>query len=193
MRQYATVALMSCVLSAGERPTNAQSNSGFELARTSFTSVREYVATEAIPTHLSAPPNVVIPDMYRPLLNTILRHSPTFRRQCLRIAAESGLTVYITIEPLNVTSDVRAITRVTREQNGRRVARVVIGPMNDTVELIAHELEHVIEQLDGVDLESLAGRARTGVYKQNGLPGSFETVRARDIGRKVTAEILRSS
>jgi hypothetical protein len=184
---------MSAVLATDQRPTIAQSISGSELVRTSFTSVREYVATDAIPAQLTAPPNVFLPDMYRPVLNTMLRHSPTFRRQSQRIAGEPGLTVSISVEPLREQSSIRAVTRLTREPNGRFSADIVIGARNNLVELIAHEFEHVIEQLDEVDLPALAMRPRTGVYERRDLLGSFETVRAKHVGRKVFAEFWRAS
>jgi hypothetical protein len=58
-------------------------------------------------------------------------------------------------------------------------------------ELIGHELEHVIEQLDGVDLAGTARRAPTTVW----LSGrdSFETVRAIQTGQLVAGEFARTS
>jgi hypothetical protein len=192
MRRYTIVALTLCLWSAANRPAIAQSSSAFELARISFTSVREYVASEAIATQLSVPANVVIADMYRSLLTRMLQHSPTFRRQSQRIAAEPGLVVHITVEPLRMQSSVRAVTRMTRQPNGSLSAFIVIDLETNVVELIAHEFEHVIEQLDGVDLAALAARSRTGVRQDIGLRGSFETVRAKHVGRKVYAEFWRA-
>ena len=55
----------------------------------------------------------------------------------------------------------------------------------DPVELIAHELEHVIEQLDGVDLEV---HVRTGMaWKRE--DGAFETRRATEVGKRVAREV----
>jgi hypothetical protein len=82
---------------------------------------------------------------------------------------------------------------MTRLPNGRLSAHIVISPHTNVVELIAHEFEHVIEQLDDVDLAALAARPRTGVHEDAGLPGSYETVRAKHVGRKVLAELWRSS
>jgi hypothetical protein len=54
---------------------------------------------------------------------------------------------------------------------------------DDPIELIAHELEHVIEQLDGIDLDA---QARTGtVWKRE--DGAFETRRGPEIGKRVAA------
>jgi hypothetical protein len=58
-------------------------------------------------------------------------------------------------------------------------------------ELISHELEHVIEQLDGVDLAGIARRAPATVW----LSGrdSFETLRAIRTGQLVAAEFTKTS
>jgi len=169
------------------RPAIAQSNSGFELARTSVTSVREYVAAESIPTQLSPPPNVVASEAYRHLLDVMLRGSPTFRRQCLRIGSEPLLTVYINLAPPSWPTGVRAVTRFRRQPDGRLSAHIAIGAPNDAVELLAHEFEHIIEQVDGVDLAALAARPRTGVRRQ--MPDAFETARATRVGLRVTGEL----
>jgi hypothetical protein len=57
-------------------------------------------------------------------------------------------------------------------------------------ELIAHELEHVIEQLDGIDLHALASRPATGVHVC--ADGAFETTRAVKVGRAVAGEVRRA-
>ncbi len=191
MQRSASVTLALCALILQPRPTLAQSSPGFELARTSFTSVHEYVAAEAIPRQLSPPPNLVISDAYRQLVESMLRDSPTFRRQCVRIAGEPLLTVYVNIQPPPWPSGIRAATHVSRQPNGRLSAHIAIAPLNDVIELLAHEFEHVIEHLDGVDLAALAALPRTGVHQQDEMHAAFETVRATYIGRKVTAELGR--
>ena len=60
------------------------------------------------------------------------------------------------------------------------------------VELIAHELEHVLEQLDGVNLPQLA--QSPGVSANRHERGrSFETARAKQIGLDVAAEFNAGS
>ena len=57
-------------------------------------------------------------------------------------------------------------------------------------ELIGHELEHIIEQLDGVDLSRVAlGSARGSGVRVAG--GKFETERAHRVGMTVREEYLR--
>ena len=119
----------------------------------------------------------------------MLRGSPTFRRQCLRIAAETSLTVQLRMNPHALRSDARATTRMTRNALGDLVAIVEIAPLRDTQELIAHEFEHIIEQLDGIDLAAHAARSRTGVSEIGSAGGLFETVRAQRMGLKVVSEL----
>lgn len=132
------------------------------------------------------PSNIRIAAIYRGDIDTMLRRSPTFRAQCARIAAADNLRVEI--QPSLLPSVQSAITRVTREPGGRLDAEVEIGPLGDAVMLIAHEFEHIIEQLDGVDLWALAARAGTGV-RSDPMSGHFETERATVIGRRVAREV----
>ncbi len=52
-------------------------------------------------------------------------------------------------------------------------------------ELVAHEIEHILEQLDGVDLKTQAGSG--AVWKSD--DGAFETRRAIEAGKRVAREI----
>ena len=127
--------------------------------------VREYVRAEPSPaSSITLPQNLRVPPMYQPYVESMLRWSPTFRRQCLRLAQAPWLTVVL--EPLPA-----------------------IGSLDDQVELIAHELEHVIEQLDGVDLRARATLPETGVRSLK--DAGFETVRAVRAGRAASEEVRR--
>ena len=57
------------------------------LARSSSTAVRFYDATLASSSLDRVPPNLVVTSLYAPVIAQLLRDSPTFRRQCARIAA----------------------------------------------------------------------------------------------------------
>ena len=192
LRRCAAAVLVSCMVLLHESPTNAQSNSATERARVSFTSVHQYVAAEAIPRQLATPQNLVVAAMYRPLVESMLRQSPTFRRQCVRIAAAApSLTVHLAITKPSPGYDVRATTHMTRDANGRLSAAIQIAPLHDVEELIAHEFEHIIEQLDGVDLAAHAAQRHTGVFATGHRRDIFETMRARRAGRKVVSELWR--
>jgi hypothetical protein len=188
------VAAASYVVILVTTPAFAQSSATeFGRGLTSLTSVREYVATEAVPRQLSLPANLTVSPMYRPLLEDMLRQSATFRRQCLRIAGEPQVTIQLKIATLPWRSDVRAQTEITRQPGGRLDAFIQIFPLHDNVELIAHEIEHVIEQLDEVDLASRARLPDTGVRSLSDDRHVFETTRALRVGQKVTGEVLALS
>jgi hypothetical protein len=120
------------------------------------------------------------------------RRSPTFRRQCARIAHASDLVVQLEWRPAPATSiDVRAETRITRK-GGRVTAIVRLRSVDDPVELIAHEIEHIIEQLDGVDLHARAAVTDSGVRLRGGKQPMFETTRATRVGLAVAAEMRQA-
>jgi hypothetical protein len=114
---------------------------------------------------------------------SMLRRSDTFRRQCERIAATRVLRVRFELTPFRSQID-RASTVVRRYEAGGIRADVTIRFAGNYVELIAHELEHVLEQVEGVDLwtERSAGRA------QLIDTGAFETRRATAAGLQVWTE-----
>ena len=189
MRRIAVVTLATCAWLLHGSPTFAQTGSGFEITRTSLTSVHYYVASEAIPRQIEVPANLNVPPMYRPLVDSMLRGSQTFRRQCIRIAAAPMLTVRLAITQWFARSDVRATTVLRRSASGHLTATIEISAQQDVEELIAHELEHVIEQLDGVDLQARARKPNSGVSVMSGRTEMFETVRAQRAGLKVVSEL----
>ncbi len=63
-----------------------------------------------------------------------------------------------------------------------------LSPFGDHVELIAHEFEHIIEQLEGVKLRRLANDPSAGVHD---LRYAYETERAYKVGRQVARECRR--
>jgi hypothetical protein len=191
MRRVTAVTLVvsACVLRP--HPAQAQSYSDFEQPRVSVRSVQHYVASEAIPRQLAAPANLIVSPMFRPLVELMLRESPTFRRQCLRISGAPNLTVRLYIHGMPLRSDVRATTTLTRHEHGRVSALIDIAVRHDVEELIAHEFEHIIEQLDGIDLASRAARPHTGVTSLDPEENVYETTRAKRVGLKVVSELRR--
>src|SRR5262245_43031138 len=75
----------------------AQSNSSYRattaLDRTAVSALREYVVTSPRDAWPEAVPPNLDPGIYRPNVEEMLRRSPTFRRQCWRIATASELVV----------------------------------------------------------------------------------------------------
>jgi hypothetical protein len=196
-RSVARLAVALCVLAAAVIPGFAQTHSGDNvgaLQRTSASAARQYTPAvwPAAGSH-DIPANFIVSSSFREVIERMLRHSPTFRRQCQRIANASDLTVRLTRLAWPPPHLTRARTRIDRERSGVILAEIDVPPLDDDIELIAHELEHVIEQLDNVDLASRAARAGTGVQALTRTPFVFETTRAAIIGHRVAEEVRRSA
>jgi hypothetical protein len=119
----------------------------------------------------------------------MLSMSDTFRAQCRRIAESQALLVLIRIDPALSDRSYRARTTFSRAAAGRLLARVQISLRVDPIEWIAHELEHVIEQLDGLSLPAMAAHYR-GAWMSTA--NMFETTRAIEVGRAVAAEMQQA-
>lgn len=135
---------------------------------------------------LAVPENIFVGPKYRSFLETMLARSASFRRQCSRIANEDSLTIHVRMVTVPLAGGVRGITSISRSSAGRIVAHVTV-PHGD-VEMIAHEFEHIIEQLDEVDLAQKARRSRSGVRATDGGRSVFETTRALHVGLRVVRE-----
>lgn len=159
------------------------------LHRTSALAARAFVDDAVWPTRTEElPSNIVAPDVLRDVAAAMLRASPTFRRQCARLAGAPDLIVTVDNTQMPGARPYVASTRIHRRSDGHLVAEVHIGPGGNREELLAHEFEHIIEQLDGIDLAALAKRRGTGVHL---VPNAaeFETDRAVIVGRQVASEM----
>jgi hypothetical protein len=170
-------------------PGFAQSNDQHRMVvafeRTAVGALRQYTPEPSAAALSSLPSNFIPSSGYQQLIESMLERSPTFRRQCRRIASTSDLVITLR-QGASRTGRLRAMTRIVR-QEGRVLASIEIFSLEEHAELIAHELEHVIEQLDGVDLASKAARTASGVYQADG--NAFETTRAVRMGQAVAAEM----
>ncbi len=112
-----------------------------------------------------------------PDLIELLQGSPTFRQQCARIAATRVLRVTVRISTTIIAGG-RAQTIIHRYEAGGIRAQVTLGFAEDYVELLAHEFEHVLEQVDGVRLDAEVAARRAWLTPS----GAFETRRASGSG-----------
>ena len=147
--------------------------------------VAVYTPVTALSDDVVVPVNLNVQPIYRGKVDAMLRRSATFRRQLLRLAAATH--VYVSLRNVHLPSaGPRARSTIKRTADGRLVAFVDISLPGNVEELIAHEIEHVIEQIDGVDLAARAALRGTGV--RTCQDGTFETERAIYVGRLVARQ-----
>jgi hypothetical protein len=171
-------------------PGFAQADTRAALQRTSLTAVRAYVPVRAAHDDVQIPRNLIVSRLYEQTIAAMRALSPTFRRQCLRIANAPNVTITLGVDNSRGERETRAYTTITRNQHGDLLAVVRIKEVAHAPELIAHELEHIIEQLDGVDLGVMASLDETGVRRCDcRSTDTFETIRAVSVGAQVAREV----
>jgi hypothetical protein len=134
------------------------------------------------------PSNVELAADLGEVLQRMYDRSPTFRSQCERIANATNLRVRLHLDT-RIPRVCRALTIVKRQGYEIR-ADVHLPPASNYAELVAHEFEHVLEQIEGLDLRRLVKVRGAGVREVE--QGMFETDRAQAAGRVVAAEIYAS-
>ena len=144
------------------------------------------LAAESQPCRISPlPPNVEFhPRDLEAQVMRIYERSPTFRSQCERIKNAWNLRVVVVIDTA-IPSHCRAFSVIQR-QGGRIRAEVHLPPSTDQSELLAHEFEHILEQMEGLDLRTLARLKGSGVREVR--YDVFESDRAQSAGRIVVGE-----
>jgi hypothetical protein len=134
--------------------------------------------------------NLTVTSLYRPLIEQMVARSATFRRQYARIASARDLTIEIRAEPVLRRQAIAGWSSIVRRPNGGLHALINVAPVGRTAELIAHELEHVIEQLDGVNLRHMSRVPSSGVREcQCDDFAAYETTRAILTGVRVAEEM----
>ena len=151
--------------------------------------VAEPDAAAAAPLpEFNRPLNIRIDPLLEPLVVKLLRKSPTVRRQWDAIGASRLVRVSLISSPLlRESTAARARTGVSRYAFGAVRAVVELPSAVDITELLAHELEHVLEQVEGLDLPALAKNGSPGVQELG--RGVYETDRARNAGFAAMREV----
>jgi hypothetical protein len=133
------------------------------------------------------PSSIQVDAMLESVVNDLLASSPTLARQCERIEAAGNVRVSIRALPKGDESCCRARTTIRRFASGAIIAWIEIPTLRrwlEHAELFGHEFEHVLEQMDMVDL--------AGPLDQGGgsrlWDGAYETARARRAGETVALE-----
>jgi hypothetical protein len=135
---------------------------------------------------LALPPSIELAPGLQPVVKWVLEHSPRFREQCRTLAAAPRLRATVSVAYGQSVGMSRARTAFRQTRAGGLDAEIEIRSASDMSELLGHEFEHLIEQLDGVDLPAMArdGEARRLV------DGAFETERAIAAGQQVAGEVI---
>jgi hypothetical protein len=157
------------------------------LARVSGTHAEtpQPVGSDGIVTTI--PGNMRVPESLRPILEEALRHSPTFRRQVQELRRTPRVRMAISYGSLSIWHVLRAESTMYRHEFGAVDVDTRLYTVRDAIEVVAHELEHVCEQIEGVDVRALSHRRNSGVYT---VGTHFETRRAVLVGRQVAQEAL---
>ena len=145
--------------------------------------------TRAQPVSRRWPCQLVIDQNLRAFADSAWDGSATFRHQCRALGAARATVIVTAASPRELDPLARAATRIEMSTQGTVFARVRVrlGRDADSVELIAHEVEHVLERVEGINLLM---EWRYGSSRVTLLPGgAFETGRAIDVGRRVAREV----
>lgn len=132
------------------------------------------------------PPSVDVEDGLEPVVRWALEYSPTFRQQCRALVAEPGFTATVRVTARRAGNNTRASAVFREQPTGSLSADIEIGNSAELPELLGHEIEHLLERLDGVDLVAMT---RLGEARRLS-DGAFETRRAIAAGQRVSGEVF---
>jgi hypothetical protein len=136
------------------------------------------------------PPESEIPGLCRRLFDEMWRGSATFRRQWTRLAGARVRVTIVLAGPM-LSGWTRAHAQLLRTPDLR--VRIWLPLVSlGAVEYLAHEIEHVLEALDDVDLPLAVAQGVHGATAGAGKLPVFESNRAKAIGRLVAREVEAS-
>jgi hypothetical protein len=141
----------------------------------------------------TVPQNIQVDAGLADIVERVLQASLTFRNQCRRLGRLPHVRVRLILDlagPGEGQSRCRAQCVMARYEFGHIDAAVRLWSVENAPELIAHELEHVLEYAEGTNYRMLSLRPATGVWVTRN--GHFESARAIDAGERVVKEIARS-
>lgn len=175
-------------MSLSSTPALAQPGSPVAPAPSPTPSAIDLLMPEAIEARLTPEPpmaSVEVDGKLQGLVDDLLRRSPSFRRQWQRMVRFPRLSVRIELVHAYSVLDAHAATAVSTLPDGSRLAVVAIPGGLRLAELIAHEVEHILERLDGARVASQHAFGDASVRRAS---GTYETARAVLVGRMVAAE-----
>ena len=145
----------------------------------------EVVGAGSTPNAVTA--SVVVDAKLQGLIAELLSRSPAFRRQWQRLERFPRLSIRIELVHANhVEGGAHAATRISLLPDGSLHAEVAIPGGHRLAELVAHEVEHVLERLDGVNVVRQHALGDNSVRRAS---ANFETARAVLVGQLVAKEV----
>lgn len=133
------------------------------------------------------PCRLVVANELRPHVIIAWEQSATFRQQCDRIARAGAFVLLRTATAAQIRRP--AQSRIGVSADSVTVAHVLVRISADSIEHIGHELEHLLEHLEKVNLRDRRNGHRSGVTA-SGV--GYESDRAIDAGRRVAREVRES-
>jgi hypothetical protein len=131
------------------------------------------------------PTSVQFTSLFKESLEEMLSRSDGFRSQCERLARHPSVYVRLKFALSPLPYAFHARTLIARTLDGPIVAYIEIDPRSNWPEWIAHEIEHVLEQADGVRRVDLAAEHDTWESSES----TYETQRAINAGRVVSRQM----
>src|SRR5688572_2523201 len=123
------------------------------------------------------PFNMRMNDQLRKLLIRLASQSATLREQCATIAKTSHVRVIVQYARGGLPYNCEAKATISRFEAGLLSVVIEIPITTRYAELIAHEFEHVLEAIEGINLAAQAKVRGSGVTQV--AHNVFETARAR--------------
>lgn len=153
------------------------------------TAFRPLVPMAAVGATPVAGARLVVDATTRALIDDLVERSPAFRRQWERVRSTPRLSVRITSLPPAHAGRLEGWTIVGTTADGLDAHVHLAASATRLVEVLAHEIEHVLEHLDGVQLSRRRPvRDRSVAFGEHGV----ETRRAKTSGVRVAMEYARA-
>src|SRR5690242_7107992 len=157
----------------------------FRSSMEGFALVVTIALSQLLATQNRLPSNFKVPEKLQPVLEEVARRSPTFRGQLEELRHTPHFRMTVSYGNLSIWHVLRAESHVEKYEFGAVRVDTRLYTAQDIVEVIAHELEHVCEQIEGIDVRKLAHQRGSGV---SDVGGHYETKRAVMAGRQVAQE-----
>jgi hypothetical protein len=156
-------------------------------AATSILAIASQAMAQSPEPCVEFPPQIALLDGLDVYARVALARSPTLARQCAELSAAPGLRVIVRLARSRLHG-CRARAMIARSPRGVSAVIEIPAPISsDFGELLAHEFEHVLEQVEGQDLAGMVNRGTRAVYRT--ASGAFETERAKQAGEAARREL----